>query len=228
MGFHPEDPTTWPCFRPLIIAHDVGRSNDRSTAVIGGLSPSQPSLIGIAYGDELPQGLYGHALANQLVSIDRKSQSNALIVADISRDDSYAEILYQNFGRRVIGLQITRSGDGSEAQWRPVQNGAMLVCTIGRTYLIDLLLAQLQASRVRLSRDPEIRRGFDQLTKLDVEYRQSGKIYTCPPDQHDDLAISLAMLVWLAQHPKLNSWVEFARPRPRRPSPPRYSNLAWT
>jgi hypothetical protein len=103
-GFHPEDPTTWPCFRPLIIAHDVGRSNDRSTAVIGGLSPSQPSLIGVAYGDELPQGLYGHALANQLVSIDRRFQSNAVIVADISRDDSYAEILNQNFGRRVIGL----------------------------------------------------------------------------------------------------------------------------
>ena len=50
MDFHPEDPTTWPCFQPLIIAHDVARSSDRSTAVIGGLSPVRPSLIGVAYG----------------------------------------------------------------------------------------------------------------------------------------------------------------------------------
>src|SRR5262249_27322353 len=30
-------PNTWGCFRPLIIAHDVGRSRDYSTAVVGGL-----------------------------------------------------------------------------------------------------------------------------------------------------------------------------------------------
>jgi hypothetical protein len=111
--------------------------------VIGGLSPVRPSLIGVAYGDELPQGLYGHALANELVSIDRRFQSNALIVADVSRDDSYAEILYQAFGRRLIGLQVTRFGNGSEGQWREVRNGAMPIYTIGRTYLFDLLLAQL-------------------------------------------------------------------------------------
>jgi hypothetical protein len=39
MRFSRDDPTTWPVFRPLIIAHDVGRSRDRSTAVVGGNSP---------------------------------------------------------------------------------------------------------------------------------------------------------------------------------------------
>jgi hypothetical protein len=29
---------TWPYFAPAIIAHDVGRSRDRSTAVVGGNS----------------------------------------------------------------------------------------------------------------------------------------------------------------------------------------------
>ena len=33
MTFNRDDPNTWPCFNPLIIAHDVGRSDDRSTAV---------------------------------------------------------------------------------------------------------------------------------------------------------------------------------------------------
>jgi hypothetical protein len=34
-----EDVGSWPGFKPLIIAHDVGRSRDRSTAVVGGDSP---------------------------------------------------------------------------------------------------------------------------------------------------------------------------------------------
>jgi len=47
MAFHPEDPTTWPCFRPLIMAHDVARAGDRSTVVIGGLGPVRPPLTGV-------------------------------------------------------------------------------------------------------------------------------------------------------------------------------------
>ena len=47
MTFNRDDASTWPCFRPLIIAHDVGRSRDRSTAVVGGNSPFEPRLLGI-------------------------------------------------------------------------------------------------------------------------------------------------------------------------------------
>ena len=39
MSYNLDDPSTWPAFKPLIIAHDVGRSRDRSTAVVGGISP---------------------------------------------------------------------------------------------------------------------------------------------------------------------------------------------
>ena len=49
-----EDPATWPQFHPLIIAHDVGRSRDRSTAVIGGNSYVQPRRLGILELEELP------------------------------------------------------------------------------------------------------------------------------------------------------------------------------
>jgi hypothetical protein len=225
--FSPEDVMTWPNFRPLIIAHDVARSGDHSTAVLGGLGPFQPPLIGVKHAAELPQGLYGHTLANELARIDRMFHSNALIVADLSRDDSYAEILYQTFGRRVIGLQISRYGDGSEGSWRPVQNGTMPFYTIGRTYLIDLLLGQLQANQVRFANDDDIRRAFDQLTKLETEYRDSGKVYTCAAGQHDDLGISLAMLVWAAQHPSLLGWSRALVRRPRRP-PLKTSWEAWT
>ena len=42
MNPHPDRPDTWPGFRPLFIAHDVGRTRDRSTAVIGGPVRSRP------------------------------------------------------------------------------------------------------------------------------------------------------------------------------------------
>ena len=69
MTFNLEDPNTWPCFKPLIIAHDVGRSRDRSTAVIGGNCPFQPRLLGIKELEELPLGLYGSARASALATL---------------------------------------------------------------------------------------------------------------------------------------------------------------
>ena len=47
MIYSPEDVNSWPYFKPLIIAHDVGRSRDHSTAVVGGNSPCGRRLVGI-------------------------------------------------------------------------------------------------------------------------------------------------------------------------------------
>jgi hypothetical protein len=136
MMFNRDDPNTWPCFRPLIIAHDVGHRRDRSTAVVGGLSPFEPRLTGIKEAEELPQGLYGSARASALAIVDRRYDSNAIIVADLSNDATYAEVLFDTFGpARVIGIQISRHGDGMTAERRPVKHGSMLFYTVGRSYL---------------------------------------------------------------------------------------------
>ena len=66
MIYSPEDVNSWPYFRPLIIAHDVGRSRDHSTAVVGGNSPAGRRLVGIKEAIELSQGLFGHARASSL------------------------------------------------------------------------------------------------------------------------------------------------------------------
>ncbi len=218
MIFNRDDPRTWPCFSPLIIAHDVGRSRDRSTAVVGGNSPIQPRLLGIAELEELPPGLYGSPRASALAAIDRRYYSNALIVADLSNDATYAEVLRETFGPRVIGLQISRNGDGMNAERRPVKNGAMLVYTIGRTYLIELFHSELQSDQIRFVDGPTSRRAYEQLMGLETEMRDSGMVYTCPPGQHDDLGISCAMLAWAARHPHLEYWVgtALAARRPRR------------
>ena len=219
MIFNRDDPNTWPCFRPPIIAHDVGRSRDRSTAVIGGNSPFQPRLLGIKELEELRQGLYGSARASELATIDRRYNSNALIVADLSSDPTYAEALFETFGPRVIGLHISRSGDGMNPERRPVKNAAMFVYTIGRTYLIELFHAELQADQVRIVDGPASQRAYAQLEALETEMRETGVVYTCPPGQHDDLGISCAMLAWAARHPHLLHGINIglASRRPRRP-----------
>jgi hypothetical protein len=219
MIFNRDDPNTWPCFRPLIIAHDVGRSRDRSTAVIGGNSPVQPRLLGIKELHELPQGLYGSARASALATIDRCYYSNALIVADLSNDATYAEALFETFGPRVIGLHISRYGDGMDAERRPVKNASILIYTIGRTNLLELFHAELQSNLVRFVDGPMARRAYEQLMGLETEMRESGTVYSCPSGQHDDLGISCAMLAWAARHPHLQEWVTTAsyERKPRRP-----------
>jgi hypothetical protein len=53
---------------------------------------------------------------------------------------------------------------------------------------------------------------------LEPEQRDSGIVYKCPPGQHDDLGMSLAMLAWAAQHLHLNYWQQpiLDTHRPRR------------
>jgi hypothetical protein len=229
MSYNPNDVNSWGGFSPLIIAHDVGRSRDRSTAVVGGNSPYGQRLLGVASAEELPQGLFGTTRANALAAVDRRYHHNGLIVADLSNDATYAETLVQSFNRRVIGLQISRFGDGTEFETRATHFGALSIYKIGRTFLIELLHSDLQSDRVRLGNDPNLKRAYEQLTKLEVEYRQSGIVYSCPAGGHDDLGISLAMLAWAAQHPHLPHWVRgVENARRRRPAPPKPSWLAWT
>lgn len=217
--FNPYDPRTWPLKIP-IIAHDVGLSHDRSTAVIGGNRPFSLGLrvLGVQEAVELPLGLYGSELANALAAIDQAYDRNCLIVADLSNDPTYAETLSDSFGPRVIGVQIGRYGEGTTWDMRRVRNGAIPVYNVGRTFLFDLLHAELRDQRVRFAPTPECTRAYQQLMALEREQRDSGKVYTCPPGQHDDLGISVAMLAWAAQHLHLDAWTRpiFDAHRPPR------------
>jgi hypothetical protein len=77
----------------------------------------------------------------------------------------------------------------------------------------------LDSGQVRFPDNDMMRRAFAQLHALEPEYRETGAVYHCPAGQHDDLAISCAMLAWAAHHPHLDSWVrsvQVSRRRPRR------------
>ena len=220
MNPHPDRPDTWPGYRPLFIAHDVGRTRDRSTAVIGRPSPFQTTVTGIVELHELPQNLFGSARASALAAIDRQHQGFGLIVADLSHDPTYAESLFDTFGPRVIGLQIGRHGDGMGFEWRPVRHSAMLVYSVGRSYLLELLHTQLQARLVRFVDGPMSRKAYGQLAGLERELRETGVVYSCPSGQHDDLGISCAMLVWASHHAHQERWfgLGFQDRQPRQQS----------
>jgi hypothetical protein len=227
-GVDLDRPESWPFCRPWIIAHDVGRSCDRSTAVVGGLCPYGPKLIGISELQELSQGLFGSARASELAVVDRRYQNNTLIVADLSNDATYAEVLYTTFGRRVIGVHITRAGDGMSSEYRHAGRGVIPVYTIGRSYLIDLMLNDLQVDQLRMTHGPMSQRAYQQLAELELEYQDSGgRIYKCPPGQHDDLGISCAMLVWAARHPHLRYWFSAAEAERRPPRPRPDAKSMW-
>jgi Terminase large subunit, T4likevirus-type, N-terminal len=224
------DVMTWPLYKP-IIAHDVGRSRDRSTAVVGGGHPYGGEQLGILAAHELPQNLFGSERANALAKIDQQFNCDCLIVADLSNDASYAEILLQTFGIRVIGLHISRYGNGMEAERRFTNYGSILVYKIGRTFLLEQFHTQLQGDLVRLGPSKEIRSGYEQLANLAVDFPEGGHtIYQCPVGHHDDLGISFAMLAWAARHPHLRSWMQHvaASRQPRRPRRPPFSSLGWT
>jgi hypothetical protein len=205
---------------PAFIAHDVGRSKDRSTAVFGGRSPLAPDLVFASDFAELRQGLYGSARASELAAVDRKFGGRNLVIADLSNDATYAEVLYERFGNRLIGLQITRSGDGMDRSHWQVKNGFIPVYTIGRTQLLDRLHLTMSDDKLRILHGPVAMQAYEQLMMLEIDLRESGIVYQCPPGQHDHLAISLAMLVWAAAHPHLPYWARVLEPRrPPKPAP---------
>src|SRR5690242_6423537 len=213
-------PQVFDHLKPSIITHDVGRSKDRSTAVFGGRSPLAPDLMFASDFAELRQGLYGSARANELAAVDRQLGGHNLIVADLSNDATYAEVLFERFGERLIGVQITRSGDGMETQLWQVKNRCIAVYTIGRTYLLDLLHRTMSDNQLRILHGPVAMQAYEQLMMLELDMRETGIVYRCPSGQHDDLAISLAMMVWAASHPHLHVWMRALEPRrPPKPAP---------
>ena len=103
---------------------------------------------------------------------------------------------------------------------------AIPVYNVGRTFLLELLLAKLVDRRIQVLVDsPESRRAYEQLVALEREQRETGIVYKCPAGQHDDLAISVCPAGLAAQHLHLNHWQQ---PFLDTHEPPRQQNFGWS
>src|SRR5262249_62284784 len=158
-------------------------------------------------------------LANQLALVDARHNRDAIIIVDLSNNAAYAEVLFETFGKRIVGIVIGPSGEGTTFETWSLKNGVIPVYHVGRTFLFDVLLREFSADQIAWPKGPMGQRAFAQLATLEPELRGNRMIYKCPPGQHDDLAISCAMLAWAASHPHLQKvWVRAIEDqhRPRR------------
>lgn len=222
----PKDPLSLPC-RPYIIAHDVGGSRDRSTAVIGGPVAFHPHIT-IRQSLQLPNGRFGSDRAEELREIDRFYGYKTLVAFDVSNDSTYGETLLSIFGPRVIGIHITSSGDGMTLDHRPYPKGCLPVLKVGRTELLEKLHLCMEEDQLRVADNDNNRAAYNELNRLQVEARPRGRVYSCPGGEHDDLAISWAMLVFFAQHPIFGHFVRKLEPRPARRQRGKITSAGWT
>ena len=86
-----------------------------------------------------------------MVKLGSSASPACAAIVDLTYDPSYADILVERFGERVIGLQITSTGDTID-NWeeRQLKRGRILVYKVSRTYLLDLLLREMQNETVRI------------------------------------------------------------------------------
>jgi len=68
------------------------------------------------------------------------------------------------------------------------------------------LLTDLRTRQIHIKNGPMAQRLYEPLHSLEVELKESGKIYKCLPGKHDDLAISLGVLNWAIRHSHWPSW----------------------
>ena len=177
-------------------------------------------------------GLYGSELANALAAIDQAYDRNCLIVADLSNDPTYGETLVRHVrsARRWRADRSLRRRHDVRAAAR--QKMALYPSiTLAGPSCSNSCSPRCATTGSALPTAPEsVRALMSNSWQLEPEQRPSGMVFKCPSGQHDDLAMSLAMLAWAAQHLHLECWTQpiFDAHRPRRNRRQKAGWGAWT
>ena len=109
-----------------------------------------PRLLGIKEFNELPLKLFGSELASALAAIDQAY----IVIADCCRFELRCD-LCRNASRHVRSAGHWRA-DLSLWRWHDVgaahsRQGVVSIYTVGRTFLLELLLAEMRNHRVRFA-----------------------------------------------------------------------------
>jgi hypothetical protein len=109
--------------KPIIIAHDVGCTKDRSTAVVGGPSALMPGIIAVQKFKELPLGLYGSIRAEALARVDQHYGSKTIIIAAGAwAAASFSGLMTPFTGRRIESCAKTLVEMGQVVETAAVGN----------------------------------------------------------------------------------------------------------
>ena len=126
-------------------------------------------------------------------------------MVDASGNSAHAEAVAAAFGRRCIGVRITAAHDHAMRP-QPVpftaggKRAVLPVWHLGRTPLFDQLGAAMERGEVKVAKAGDWRELAQELEGLERVVTDAGNVRfaTGAAGRHDDLAVSLALLVWAA------------------------------
>ena len=79
-------------------------------------------------------------------------------------------MLFDTFGTRVIGLQITRDGDGMNAGGGRSRKAVCRFTPSDEPICSNYFHGELQSDQVRFADGPAMRRAYEQLANLEVSF----------------------------------------------------------
>ena len=203
-AFDPADPASWPALPQPFLVHDFGGAQDYSTILVGGVAPWSRGVVGATRIERLPLRMTSAETLERLAEADRELAHRATVVVDASGNSAHAEALAAAFGRRCIGARITAAHDHSMRP-QPVpftaggKRAVLPVWHLGRTPLFDQLGAAMERGEVKVAKAGDWRELAQEMEGLERVTTDAGNVrFTTTAGKHDDLAVSLALLVWAA------------------------------
>ena len=227
VAFDPADPASWPALPQPFLVHDYGGAQDYSTIIVGGVAPWSRGVVGATRIERLPLRMTSTETLERLAEADRELAHRATVVVDASGNSAHAEACAAAFGRRCIGVRITAAPDhGLRPQPVPFtvagKRAVLPVWQFGRTPLFDQLGAAMERGEVKVAKAGDWRELAQEMEGLERVTTDAGNIrFVTTAAKHDDLAVSLALLVWAATRLPLSAITAPRATMPRhRPPPP--------
>ena len=161
-------------------------------------------MVGATRIERLPLRLTSAETLERLAEADREMGHRATVVVDASSNSAHAEAVAAVFGRRCVGVRITAAHDHAlRPQPVPFATGGkravLPVWHLGRTPLFDQLGAAMERAEVKVAKAGDWRELAQELEGLERVITDAGNVrFATASGRHDDLAVSLALLVWAA------------------------------
>ncbi len=202
--FDPADPASWPALPQPFLVHDFGGAQDYSTIIVGGVPPWSRGVVGATRIERVLLRMTSMETLERLAEADRELGHRATVIVDASGNSAHAEAAAAAFGRRCIGVRITAAHDHALCP-QPVpftaggKRAVLPVWHLGRTPLFDQLGAAMERAEVKVAKAGDWRELAQEMEGLERVTTDAGNVrFVTASGKHDDLAMSLALLVWAA------------------------------
>ncbi|MCB4821166.1 hypothetical protein [Roseicella aerolata] len=211
--YSPEDPATWPHVAAdwIGVAHDVGYSQDHSTIIVGAEHMvTGARRLGVIHIERLALGTAPSLVRERVAEVARQfiiPRATPVIVVDARSNPSHFQSLVAEAALPVVGFSMTAAEAHAHRpvpQLVPIPGRRpvpALVWGLSRNAMFSEVEAALDARELRMARVGDFDALRAELRDLQRITSDAGRMrYEPPPGGHDDLAVTLAALVWAWRH----------------------------